>query len=438
MKVWFPILVVVCMLFLSLAVKSQGTWEKLDIPTDKNLLDLHFNDSLTGWVVGDSGLIMHTNNGGQSWEIQESNIDNNIITVFFLDNEIGWASALNYTTFPYGSILLKTNNGGQTWSVEPFFISNVFINSIVYLDSLTGWMGGSPHLLVRTMDGGSSWHPANIDTSTLAFFPVLNIEFLNDQYGYASGGMFDIAGVIWSTNNGGDKWYAISTDDAPADEVHGLYLFDTINVIGSGGDPDFGYGVGMIRTTNGGDDWEYDEIGVQGIAYDVDFVNDKEGWAALGTERKFVYSMDAGETWEETNTPDFTSVFKIDFTDSLVGYAVGYNGAFLKYKASTSVGINQPEQTENIIELEQNYPNPFNNKTKIKIRINGNIQNNDPVVLHVYNQSGVLEKSISIKSDKNQSCTVELNTKDVSAGILYYQVQYNNRLSGMKKMVLIK
>ena len=87
---------------------------------------------------------------------------------------------------------------------------------IFFLDSLVGWMGGIPHALVSTSDGGNLWQQAEVDTSTLAFFPVLDIKFYNEQYGYACGGMFDIAGVTWHTNNGGEKWYAIDASDAPA------------------------------------------------------------------------------------------------------------------------------------------------------------------------------------------------------------------------------
>ena len=38
-------------------------------------------------------------------------------------------------------------------------------------------MGGNPHALVRTSDGGGTWQQAYVDTATLAFFPV-HILFL--------------------------------------------------------------------------------------------------------------------------------------------------------------------------------------------------------------------------------------------------------------------
>ena len=354
---------------IQLVCFAQGTWESVVIPTQSNLNSVYFTDSITGWAVGDSGVIIHTSDGGVSWELQESNTDYGIVSLFFLNNKLGWASAFNYSSPPYGTLLLKTTNGGEDWITTNYPEDNIFITTIVYFDSLTGWMGGTPHTLIHTENGGNTWQQANIDTSTLAFFPVLNIKFYNEQYGYASGGIFDIAGVIWRTNNGGENWYAISTDDAPADEVHGLHIFDSLNVLGSGGDPDFGYGVGMMHTLNGGINWDYDELGIQGIAYDVDFVNDLEGWSPLGPRRKFIYSLDAGVKWVEISTPDSLAIFDVMFPDSLHGYAVGYDGAFLKFTPSTQVDIEEFEFYETGINMGQNYPNPFSSVTTIKIQV---------------------------------------------------------------------
>jgi len=183
-----------------------------------------------GWIVGDSGTIIHTSDGGKTWISQNSRTNNNVVSVFFLNRNLGWAASQNYSTFPYGTMLLKTTNGGAYWSGTPFPVDDIFITCILYRDSLNGWMGGSPNVLVKTMDGGITWVQAGIDTSTLAFFPVLSIKFLNEKYGYACGGLHDIAGVIWRTSNRGDLWQAIDPSEAPADEVHGLYIFGSLYV----------------------------------------------------------------------------------------------------------------------------------------------------------------------------------------------------------------
>ena len=351
-------------------VCSQGTWERISVPTSQSLNSLFFTDSLYGWIVGDSGTIIHTADGGITWVAQESPTDNDIINVFFLDRNRGWASSTNFSTVPYGTVLLKTINGGADWTGSSYPVDDIFITCILYLDSLNGWMGGKPHALVKTTDGGITWTQAAIDTSVLAFFPVLGIRFYDSNYGYACGGMFDIAGVIWRTSNGGDLWYAIDPSEAPADEVHELYCFDSLHVIGAGGDPDFGYGVGMIRTSDGGQSWNYQELGIQGNAFDLDFRDQKEVWAPLGPGRKLIYSLDTGHSWSAISTPDSSVIVRMTFPDSLHGFAVGRDGVVLKYRPQVA-GINDPPvfSVAGGFTLFQNYPNPFSSATRIRFTV---------------------------------------------------------------------
>ncbi len=410
---------------------SQGTWETIDVPTTKTLHSVYFVDSLYGWAVGDSGTIIHTSNGGESWVIQDSQTENEIVNVFFLNKNLGWASAYKYSSLPYGTLLLKTMDGGLNWTISLYPQDNVFINCILFQDSLNGWMGGRPHTLVSTSNGGLDWQQADVDTSVLAFFPVINIQFYDENYGYACGGMFDIAGVIWRTSNGGEKWYAIDPADAPADEVHQLHLYDSIHVMGAGGDPDFGYGVAFMRTWDGGIDWDYEELGIQGNAFDLDFRTDAEAWCPLGPRRKLIYSLDSGNTWASIPTPDSTVIFDMIFPDSLHGYAVGFDGAFIRYIPPFSVST-QPKLLFNPNEViqTQNYPNPFMSDTRIEFILPKEIlgqQNNLKVVcksveLTVYNALGNFVSTIKKRDLDPGNYFLDFDASSLPAGVYYYQI----------------
>jgi len=413
---------------------SQGTWQRIQAPTTANLYSVCFVDSLYGWVSGDSGIILHTSDGGTSWVRQEIPTGNEVATVFFLNRNLGWGSSFNFTTPPYGTLLLKTTDGGAHWDTVSFSQENIFINCILYFDSLTGWMGGMPHALVKTTDGGSTWIQAAIDTSVFAFFPVLNIAFLNEQVGFACGGSFDIAGVIWRTTNGGDMWYAIEPSQAPADEVYALYIFDSLHILGSGGDPDYGYGVGMIRSSDGGMNWAYEDIGIQGIAFDIDLRNNTEAWAPLGPRLKLIYSLNSGATWTEIPTPDSTSILEITFPDSLHGYAVGAEGAVLKYTPPVPPFVPpHPGGTRNCY-LFQNYPNPAERISNFKFQISDFAF----VSLEIFSLVGKKIATVLEQELPPGMHQAAFDTGILPAGIYLYRLSAGRIVQATKRMVVLR
>ncbi len=225
---------------LNFKVLPQNFWEKLNSPTSKYLNSVAFIDSLNGWVAGDSGLIIHTSNGGLDWETQYSNDSLNVVNIFFLNDQLGWCSALSMIYEPYGTFILKTTNGGKNWDSEYFRMPQVVVNSIYFLDSLTGFVIGYPGVFHRTIDGGKSWTPVELDSSFVSGFPANSIKFYSPKYGFACGGVRDIVGIIWRTIDGGLSWTTLS-DTLTSEPLYDIHIFDSLHVIAMGGDPEFGY-----------------------------------------------------------------------------------------------------------------------------------------------------------------------------------------------------
>jgi photosystem II stability/assembly factor-like uncharacterized protein len=61
--------------FATFLATSDGgeTWEKRDLPTDKTIFGIHFATPDEGWAVGIDGLVLHTADAGRTWEVQHGN-----------------------------------------------------------------------------------------------------------------------------------------------------------------------------------------------------------------------------------------------------------------------------------------------------------------------------------------------------------------------------
>jgi len=86
------------------------------------LWDVSFLDSLSGWAVGDSGVILHTEDGGGSWFREEAGTRSRLEAVTMVDEENGWAVGGKATWWGGGATILKYT--GPTY-VQPQWASEV-------------------------------------------------------------------------------------------------------------------------------------------------------------------------------------------------------------------------------------------------------------------------------------------------------------------------
>jgi photosystem II stability/assembly factor-like uncharacterized protein len=423
-------ILIILFLLKSDSLISQTNWIVQPVQTNKYLNKVFFVNNNTGWIAGDSGLILKTSDKGQSWTEQNTGTFDNIFNIFFLNERLGWA--LTWLVIPdsasyTGTILLTTTNGGNNWQKSKFEKSDHYLKTIFFLDSLTGFTSGAPSGMYKTVDGGNRWNLTQIDSNSGFILPLESIKFLNNLTGYACGGVRDFAGTVWKTSNGGSLWKATIVGPEPLND---LYLNNASKVISVGGD--FEYGSSYVKTTNTGTNWIYDTLGVFGVARAIDFRTPSEAWISIGD--KFCVTKDTGNTFTSFYTTDSIRLNDLCFTDSLNGWAVGYNGAILKYVYS-STGIKNLSDNSNPdkFTLYQNYPNPFNPVTKISYELR--IKNY--VLLKVYDLLGN-EISTLINEQQNEgSYSVNFDGSSLSSGVYFYKLTSGN-FEEVKKMLLIK
>ena len=80
------------------------------VPVSSTLNSVAFADARHGWAVGHWGVILGTTDGGETWQLERSDlqIDQPLFSVYFRNARDGWAVGL-------WSIVLHTTDGGASW-----------------------------------------------------------------------------------------------------------------------------------------------------------------------------------------------------------------------------------------------------------------------------------------------------------------------------------
>lgn len=127
--------------------------------------DIHFINNQEGWVVGNVGLIAHTDDGGASWTTQ-TNLDpqnRSLYGVFFFDADYGWAVGVD-------GVILYTSNGGSTWSVVGVGLTTEALSSVHFTSATNGYVVGNGKTLIKYGELSSTGNEI-IETLKFDVFP---------------------------------------------------------------------------------------------------------------------------------------------------------------------------------------------------------------------------------------------------------------------------
>lgn len=299
------------------------TWSQLTSGTSAHLLSIHFADNNTGYVVGTSGTILKTTNGGCAWSPQSSGTSQSLYAAYFTDALKGWAVGDNTT-------ILKTTDGGTNWTPvpAPSGISAAF-RVVWFLDANTGFIAGglpsSATVILKTTDGGATWAPLNTGTSQV----IYGIYFTDSNNGFAS----DFDGKILRTTDGGASWTFQTLTST--NNLHGIYFTDASHGYVVGGNAGSNSGV-IFSTTDGGVSWGGPINIAAGFLTDIKFFGTNTGYAVGGhvtnNTSVILKTTDAGITWTpETTSPGTVSrQYRVFLLSPSLSFSCGLNGSILK------------------------------------------------------------------------------------------------------------
>jgi photosystem II stability/assembly factor-like uncharacterized protein len=201
------------------------------------------------------------------------------------------------------------------------------LNTVYFLDSKRGWVGGDAGYLSRTDDGGQSWVRQIVGTT----------DAINDIYFRDKEAGFLLAGnAIFVTHDSGIRWsearrFLPADFNGAAVELYSVRFSSKKRgwVVGSVSRRDVVIDSILVYTDDGGETWTRQGAPSRLELIHIDFVNDKRGWI-VGNGGTILNTLDAGHEWKAQNSGTTATIYHIDFRDEKRGWAVGERGTVLR------------------------------------------------------------------------------------------------------------
>lgn len=284
-------------LLLLAAPAAAQAWEhQAPRPTNLDLRGVHAVSADEAWAIGDDGVLVHTVDGGATWETT-SLPSTSTWTVFFLDAARGWAA---------GNGFFHTTDGGATWVKDNDWGT---ITDIRFLDAQRGWACGNGGVTYRTTDGGLTW-------SYTAVGPIATLRsifFVDAQHGFT----VNIDGDVFESLDGGASWSLVHASGAS--NLNTVRFFDSQEGWVIGGDT-------FLHTTDGGASWQAASVPPGTWVHGAEFADRLHGWG-VGAGGGGVRTVDGGQTWVAMDTSiEGPRLWDVHFADAQNGFLVGETG----------------------------------------------------------------------------------------------------------------
>ena len=486
--------------------------------------DAYFKNSLEGIAVGNNGFsfayITRTTDGGETWNASFltysfglkalAGFGNKLIALgtgahILSSDDFGnsWQLYRQFTPTPVYAIQFVGSKGYALTRYSDFYFSEdaygdewIYRSSppmwesvaMQFLDEYTGFILKENRHIVKTTDGGQSWRTVLDPVAFNARNRVGGISFPTNQIGYAWMSLNDYPEYyVYKTTDGGESWFQVKSLNGPGYISGNMAFFDENTGVIAGPQR------WMMRTTNGGIDWDtvfnfhsFPSYLTKKDLKDIFIVNENKAWVVgIGF---ICYTTDKGLNWYYVNhniNGIDSSFYTVNFFGDTLGYVACYDGTILKttdggltwtsdlsLKNSAiifSSAINQNGRaffgtsdgrliaTEKItsvketkIEINQfdlsyNYPNPFNSSTRIKFTIPVDLKNPKNVKIEIFDLLGRKVTTLIDKQLSSGTYEVEFNlnnsslsmSSENSSGVLFYRLMIDNRTI-TRKMIYLK
>ena len=254
---------------------NNNSWDDLNLPVTSGVDGGFILDDQHIWCFtnGTSPVVYYTSNGGTNWNVN-SQIDRPDAVKFFNSQ---YGIAFDSRT------VYQSLNGGQTWEEVSNNAIHNSINDFAF--------GASPNVLMAatlngvptiSVDSGLTWTQKDLDLINDRNYSIAATSDTEFWVGN------DLSSITLTTD-AGDNW--IETSGPDREIMNDIYFLDR----------NFGFAVGtdgtLLRTTNGGSQWEDISFGETRSFLSVFGLTPNDMW--MGANQRIYHSTDMGDTWQE-------------------------------------------------------------------------------------------------------------------------------------------
>jgi photosystem II stability/assembly factor-like uncharacterized protein len=412
-------------------IQIPAQWNYIHNLSQRDFYSIDFVSEQKGFLGGEA-LIGMTNNEGKTWFNISRIYGNEVLSIDFLDENIGFAVGQYYTYGP--GFIYYTTNAGFNWDVAYYqTYAYAAVHDVFVLDDMHGWAVGDDGNIFRIVYGFDHW-------SYVTSLPVdlLSVFFINHDIGWASGWgklyKSTNGGISWSekqtgvntriwdvlflnqnegwataypnvllhSTDGGETWISTTASIPFVDKI--CFITDSLGFVTGNSK--------ILKTTNGGNTWT--SISIPGASWfdGISFIDSSTGYIS-GRYSKLFKSTDSGDTWKEMILGEFNNLNSIDMFSLTRGVAVGDSGTIIKknndpwfsgitttlqdlnsvytFNQSTALAVGD---SGIIIKSTDNYLNWIEKNSGVNVNLNS-VQFIDNNVGWVVGESGILLKSIN-------------------------------------------
>jgi len=266
---------------------------------------------------------------------------NNLNSVTFINSVTGYAAG-------DAGMLMKTTDAGESWTI----LKSGTYSRLSFVDfseqTGIGFAVGYDGTIIKTTNDGLTWTDKSFNTNDVYF----SVDFSADALtGFLTGvSSTDTLGFIYKTVNGGDSWLPLNTaingifndiefpDNSGTGFICGR-VFSNDNAI-------------ILKTTDSGLTWLNQSQGLTGTLYYLCFPQNSQTGYVTGYPGKIFKTTDGGNNWTSQLSGSNAQFYSIDFYENdQTGVAVGTFGYYMRTSNGgvNWTGYNVPEPTNNFM-----------------------------------------------------------------------------------------